>query len=230
MQQLQNPPRAAVRGIKRDHRDDAPLPAQPSDAEHSPRWPWLLLGIAAAGLSHLLLPGNFRWFLAAIPHELGHATIGCLFGRPSAPAISLAGEAWTGIGEQQAWLVWSITITCATFAFHLRQRRLPAIALAITALALPAIAFTDLSQILIAGGGHLGELAFAAFCYSLCWNGGYTGTHQERIASAMAGALLQFGNLRLAFGLLTDFTTQLLRTHQGLVRSEERRVGKECCR
>jgi hypothetical protein len=69
---------------------------------------------------------------------------------------------------------------------------------------LPLVAFTGASSIVIAAAGHLGELAFAAFCYATCWRGGYTGTLHERIASAAAGAMLQFGNLRLCFGLLTD--------------------------
>ncbi len=206
MQQLQNPPRPTVRGIVRDHRDDAPLHQHPhgEEPEREPRWPWLVAGIAAAWLAQFVLPGNFTWFLAAFPHEMGHATLGCLFGRPSAPAVSLAGEAWAGIGDRRTWLVWTVASVCAIAAFAQREQRARGLLLGIAALAIPAIAFTSLSEVLIAAGGHLGEIAFAAFCYSLCWNGGYTGTVQERIASAMAGALLQANSLRLCFGLLTS--------------------------
>ena len=54
------------------------------------------------------------------PHEMGHATLGCLFGRPSAPAVSLAGEAWAGIGDRRTWLVWTVASVCAMVAPHAR--------------------------------------------------------------------------------------------------------------
>ncbi len=192
----------AVRGVK----SLPPAPTEPTpDAPDGPPW-WLPLGLGlglACALS-ALLPGAFAWFLAAIPHELGHATIGCVLGRPSAPAISLAGEAWTGIRERSDALAWLWVAALAVAAWTQRQRPLLAIALGVAALLLPIIAFTGAAEIAIAAGGHVGELAFAAWCYALCWSGGYTGTLHERAASAAAGALLQFGNLRLCFGLMTD--------------------------
>jgi hypothetical protein len=180
-------------------------PPEPPDRmlARSP-WPWLGVGFLAAFLSGLVLPGNFTWFLCALPHEMGHATVGCLLGHPSAPAISLRGEAWTGIAGLRPWLVWAVAIAFACLAGRLR-RRLPAcIALGATAVLVPLLAFRPAADVLICAGGHLGELAFATCCFLLAWTGGRTGTPQERIACAMAGGIVQFANLKLCFGLLTS--------------------------
>ncbi|HLQ37740.1 MAG TPA: hypothetical protein VK348_08065 [Planctomycetota bacterium] len=167
-------------------------------------WRWLLLGIVTAFASSFVLPSMFRWFLAAIPHEMGHATIGCLLGHPSAPAISPAGHAWTGIAEQRTWLVWTIALVFGAFAAVQRQRRAACIPLAAMAVLVPLLAFSRASEVAIAAGGHLGELAFATWCFHLVVTGGYSSTTQERIAGAFAGSLLQFGNLRLCAGLMTS--------------------------
>jgi hypothetical protein len=180
----------------------APCSLEPD--ESTTRWRWLALGFVAAAVAHLFLPCNFTWFLCALPHEMGHASVGCLLGHPSAPAIALHGEAWTGIAELRGWLVWVMAAAAATGAYLVRARLPACIALGITALAIPPIAFSPVSSVLISAGGHLGELAFAAYCYHLCWTGGRTDTPQERIACAMAGALIQTTNLRLCFGLLSD--------------------------
>ncbi len=168
------------------------------------RWRCLAAGIFAAWALGFVLPGTFAWFLAAIPHEMGHATVGCLLGRPSAPAISLAGHAWTGIGERRDWLVWVIAIVFAAAAYVQRERLHLCIPLALVAIVAPIVAFGRAGEILIAAGGHVGELVFAAYCYGICWSGGRTGTPAERGAGAMAGALLQHGNISLCWGLMRD--------------------------
>jgi hypothetical protein len=190
------PPLPPVRGP----RHTPPPAAALADAAPA-RWPWLAIGIALASVSHLFLPANFTWFLCALPHEMGHATVGCLLGHPSAPAISLQGEAWAGIGELRPWLVWFVALATGAAALALRTHRPAAIAFAAVAVAIPAIAFSVVADVLIAAAGHLGELAFAAWCYHLCWTGGRTGTPQERVACALAGALIQAANVRLFFGL-----------------------------
>jgi hypothetical protein len=182
----------------------APPPLREVD-DRPPRWPWFALGIGLAFVPSLFLPRGFTWFLCAIPHEMGHATMGCLLGHPSAPAISLQGEAWAGIGEMRPWLVWFMALAAgAGAAAAWRTSRLAAVALGVLAVASPSIAWTTFADVLIAAAGHLGELAFAAYCYSLCWTGGRTDTPQERTACALAGALIQVANLRLFFGLCTD--------------------------
>ena len=189
-----------MRGVR-----EVPPPAddEPAATPPAPWWP-LAAGIAAAAALQPLLPGMFAWFLAAIPHELGHATFGCLLGRPAAPAISLAGHAWTGIQERHDALVWLLALACGAAAWWQGAHRGRCLAFAAAAVLLPAIAFTGTAEIAIAAGGHLGELAFAAWCYAVARTGGYTGALQERIAGAFAGAMLQWGNLRLCLGLLTD--------------------------
>jgi len=175
-----------------------------TETEAAPRWRYLAAGIVAAWALGFVLPGMFTWFLAAIPHEMGHATVGCLLGRPSAPAISLAGHAWTGIGERRDWLVWGMAIALAATAYVQRERLHRCVPLAILAVVSPMVAFSTTGEILIAAGGHVGELVFAAYCYGVCWSGGRTGTPAERGAGAMAGALLQHGNISLCWGLMHD--------------------------
>lgn len=167
-------------------------------------WRVLALGLVLAWVSGFVLPGSFTWFLAALPHEMGHATIGCLLGHPSAPAISLRGEAWTGIAEQSPFLVWTIAIIAAACAYGMRQRAGVAIALGALALLVPALAFSPAGEAAILLAGHGGELAFATYCFYLAVSGGHTGAPQERTASAMAGALLQFVNLKLCVGLMVS--------------------------
>ena len=170
----------------------------------SRRWPWLLAGLGGAVLAHLIVPATFVWVLCAIPHEMGHATVGCWLGRPSSPAISLAGHAWSHIGELRPWLPWTILVVLLGVAWHRRHRRVLAVVLAVVAVGSPLVAFAKVATVAIAIGGHLGELAFAAYCYHLFWTGGYTGAFQERLACVIAGALLQVANLKLCLGLLTS--------------------------
>jgi hypothetical protein len=215
---LQSPPRAPIPkppaaqriiGVRGGASTARPFDAEPPpDPDRALRWQCLVGGLFAAWALGFVLPGSFAWFLAAIPHEMGHATAGCLLGRPSTPAISLAGEAWTGISERRDGLVWLIAIAVAAGAVTMRQHKALAIALGAAALLLPLIAFGRFGEILIAAAGHLGELAFAAYCYAVCWGGGRTGSAAERGAGAMAGALLQVGNIRLCWGLLHDPTVR----------------------
>jgi hypothetical protein len=173
-------------------------------AAAEPRWRWLAVGWVAAIVLKGLLPGPFLWVLCVIPHEMGHATMGCLLGHPSAPAISLSGHAWTGVRDLQPWLVWAITAGFGITTWLVRQRTALVLASAAATILIPLCAFTRLAPILIAAGGHLGELAFAAYCYAVIWTGGRTGSTQERVAGAVVGGMLQWANLTLCFGLLTN--------------------------
>ena len=200
-----------VIGTRGTEPPDEPEP----DQQARKRWLWLGVGFGAAFLAGFVLPQNFTWFLCALPHEMGHATIGCLLGHPSAPAISLQGHAWTGVGELRTWLVWVMAIGFATAAGVMR-RTLPAcIPLAVMAVLIPLVAFTKAADVLISVAGHAGELAFATWCYTMAWTGGRTDTPQERSACAMAGGLVQFANLKLTFGLLTSFAARDLYENNG---------------
>jgi len=204
-----NPPRRSpsVRGGNLGSFGGSPTnPAPPDEplSEAEPRWRWLALGWVAAVFLKGLLPAQFLWVLCVIPHEMGHATMGCLLGHPAAPAISLTGHAWTGIRDLQPALVWVITAGFATTTWLVRHRTALVIASAAATVLIPVCAFTRLAPILIAAGGHLGELAFAAYCYAVIWTGGRTGSPQERVAGAFVGGMLQWANLTLCFGLLTS--------------------------
>lgn len=190
-------------------RQDAPVPTD----EPSP-WRWLLLGCVLAWITAGTFSTMFTWFLCAIPHEMGHATVGCLLGRPSAPAISLGGHAWTGIADRNAVVVALVALSAATGAFFAFRRRRTTLAatFAVLAIALPVVSYAELAEVLISVGGHLGEVAFAAYCFSLVFTGGKTGTPQERTAAAFAGALVQAVNVKLCFGLMTS---QPARDHYG---------------
>ena len=198
---LPSPPFARVIGRP------ASAPAEPGpghDPETTSRWLWIACGFVAACLAGFVLPCNFTWFLCALPHEMGHATVGCLLGHPSAPAISLHGEAWTGIAELRPWLVWVMAFGFGAGAVVLRKNLAACVALGAVAVLIPAFAFALAADVLISVAGHLGELAFATWCHAMAWTGGRTDTPQERIACAMAGGLVQFANLKLCFGLMTS--------------------------
>ena len=184
------------------------LPALPSreEPEAESCWRWFALGSVLAWIGSAVLPGYFTWFLCSLPHEMGHATVGCLLGRPSAPAISLAGHAWTGIADRQWLLVVFVALATATAAALAWRARRTGLALlcAIAAIGLPTIAFTGLTEVLIAVGGHGGELLFAGYCYALVFTGGKTGTPQERTACAFAGCLVQAVNVKMCFLLMTS--------------------------
>lgn len=184
------------------------------DLDEPTRWRWLLLGCVLAWITAATFSTMFTWFLCAIPHEMGHATVGCLLGRPSAPAISLGGHAWTGIADRSAVVVTLVALSAAAGAFFSfrRGRRVLAATCAVLAIALPLVSYAELAEVLISVGGHLGEVAFAGYCFSLVFTGGKTGTPQERTAAAFAGALVQAVNVKLCFGLMTS---QPARDHYG---------------
>jgi hypothetical protein len=209
--------RLAPPNFDAERRAQTPPPGPPDAHDDAPvaRWRWIGAGFATAFLAGFVLPANFTWFLCALPHEMGHATVGCLLGHPSAPAISLRGEAWTGIAELRPWLVWTNALLCAVAAAVLRRHRAACIALGATAVLIPLLAFATAADVLISAGGHLAELAFATWCFSMAWTGGRTGTPQERTACAMAGALVQFANLRLCSGLLTSHAARDHYAHNG---------------
>jgi hypothetical protein len=190
----------------------APPPPPPPPLRQEPEGPgfgdlaqWLAAGAGLAVTASFLLPCRFVWMLCALPHEMGHATLGCLFGRPSTPAISLNGEAWTGQREFMPLLAVAIAVALGATAYGLwRKHHVAWIACAIAAVLQPICAFTGLGEVLVIAGGHLGELLFAGYCFRHVLVGGKTGGVPERVAFAMAGALVQFTNLRLCFGLLTS--------------------------
>jgi hypothetical protein len=191
-------PRVAPRPPDEPGPPDRPLPTA--------RWRWLVLGAAIAWLGGTLVPARFVWFLCALPHEMGHATFGCLLGHPSAPAIGLTGDAWTGIADRRDWLVWAMALGAAAAAAITwrRGRRGFATSGGLLAVLVPALAFAPAADVVIAAGGHLGELLFAGYCFALAWTGGRTGTAQERTACAFAAALIQAQNAKLCFGLMTS--------------------------
>lgn len=171
---------------------------------------WLALGAVAGIVATALLPCRFTWLLCALPHEMGHATVGCLLGLPSTPAVSLAGHAWTGHGEFRLWLALLWPPLFAGFAWAFRERRALAVTLASLAVVLPLFAFTRFGSVLTIAGGHLGELAFAGYCFHHVVVGGKTGSAQERSAFAMLGGILLAANVRLTFGLMTDAAARAL--------------------
>lgn len=189
-------------------RQRAPLPPAREPAPEPGQFGEVLLclcaGAALAVVLSLLLPRPFAWVLCAIPHEMGHATVGCLLGLPSTPAISLRGEAWTGHGAFRPWLAVACPVVLGAAALLLRERRGAMLGLGAAALLLPVLAFSRAGEVLTIAGGHLAELSFAACAYAVVVTGGRTGSRAERIAGAVAGAIVQFANLRLCFGLMTS--------------------------
>lgn len=168
------------------------------------RWLWVVGAFVAAVALAAVLPRPFVWVLCAIPHEMGHATVACLLGRPAAPAISLAGHAWTGIADLVPLLPWLWSAAFGFAAWSLRSRHLPLALCVGAAVAVPALSFHGTSEVLISAAGHIGELLFAGYCYATIWSGGRTGSLQERLVGGALGAMIQSSNLKLCAGLMFD--------------------------
>lgn len=184
------------------------MPATSADPPSEPAWaPWLFLGAGALGAalaSFLPLAAYMGHFVSALTHEMGHCAVGFLFGYPSIPAISLAGEA-VSVHHGRSWFVLAVVWSALAFgATRVRAGGPRVAALAGVALVYPALAFTQARELLFLAGGHLGELAFATLALWRALTGGFTESSGERALYGVLGWALVAHNVRLAFGLATS--------------------------
>jgi hypothetical protein len=168
---------------------------------------WLVLGVGLALAPVLTLTPLLRyvgWFLASLVHETGHTAVALLFGCPAYPAIRLDGHAVAIHRDQQPFLCALVVVGLLAFAWSSRGRpwRL-ALALGLL-VAYPLAAFTGIREALFLLGGHLGELAFAAYAFSRALDGGFSGTLAERFAHSGVAWYLVARTGVLTVGLLTS--------------------------
>jgi hypothetical protein len=168
---------------------------------------WLVLGVGALIAPVLTLAPLLRyvgWFLASLVHETGHVAMAWLYGCPAFPAIRLDGHAAAIHREQQPVLCVLVAAGLAALVWASRQRpRRLALAVALL-VAYVATAFTRAHEALFLLGGHIGELAFAAYAFSRALDGGFTGSTAERFAHAGVASYLVGRTGFLAVGLLTS--------------------------
>jgi hypothetical protein len=168
---------------------------------------WLVLGVGVVLAPILTLTPLLRyvgWFLASLVHETGHSAMAWLFGCAAFPAIRLDGHAAAFHREQQTLLCALVVAGLLAFAWASRERPrrlLTAVALTVAYL---IAATTRVHEALFLLGGHLGELAFAAYAFSRAMDGGFTGTMAERCAHSGVACYLVGRTGFLAVGLLTS--------------------------
>jgi hypothetical protein len=178
-------------------------PVDPTASRES--WAFLAIGLVT-GVLFLWLPflSFMAWFLASLAHEMGHAAIAWLCGRPAVPAISPGGHAAAVHGEQSVLLVVVIALSLGTLLWHALAGRARWVALGLWVLLYPVLAFTGLFDLLHLLAGHGAELAFAALCLWKTLDGGFTDTRLERGLYGMLGWSLVVRNAVLCIGLLSS--------------------------
>jgi hypothetical protein len=184
-------------------RDDAPARLEP--------WLYFGLGIVTATVVALIaMMSGFTWlrfmgwFLCALPHEMGHAAMGWLFGMPAIPAISLEGHAAAVHAQQQTWLVLMVSAGLATAAWRCLEGRAKWIGLALALVVHPLLAFTSAKDLLHLLAGHGGELLFAKLSLLKALDVGFTSSKLERALYSTLGWYLVAKNAWLCFGLVTS--------------------------
>lgn len=185
-------------------------PAAPGAPPQPPRAPngrWFVLGLGLLLAPVLTLTPLLRyvgWFLASLVHETGHTAVALLFGCPAYPAIRLDGHAVAIHRDQQPFLCALVAVGLLAFAWSSRARpRRLALAVALL-VAYPLAAFSGAREALFLLGGHLGELAFAAYAFSRALDGGFSGTLAERFAHSAVAWYLVGRTGVLTVGLLTS--------------------------
>ena len=179
-------------------------------------WVYLGLGLATAPIfAWTPLLCYMGWFLAALVHEMGHATIAWLCAMPAVPAISLAGHAAAVHAEQSRLLALVIVVALIAAAWSVLKGRWRWIAAGTIGVAYPLIALTELKELLHLLAGHGAELLFATLCFWKTLAGGLTGSRLERALYGTVGWLLLGTNASLCWGLM----------HSSAARAEYRSNG-----
>ena len=209
---LESPASPALRPSAMTHAGATPRASeiQPTiwtSAESEP-WRYLGLGLITAPLFALPIVGFMGWFLAALVHEMGHASVAWLCGMPAIPAISLEGHAAAVHSEQMLPLVFLIAAGLVFGAWRMFEGRARWIALGLVVTLYPALALTDLKELVHLIAGHAGELAFATLCLWKTLDGGFTESKLERALYGMLGWYLLGRNVILCWGLMTSATAR----------------------
>jgi hypothetical protein len=142
-------------------------PSRPPEVLGIPLRALLVLGVGLAAAVGIVatngIPNTIIHTLTTLAHELGHAVVGWLLGRPSLPAFDFRhGGGVTAVGERSPLLLWTYAAALIALLWRLRDRRRACIALAGLGMATGALALSDLGQIVIVSAGHDGEVVLAA--------------------------------------------------------------------
>ena len=166
-------------------------------------WFTLLAGLLLAPvLTFTPLLQRMGWFLSALVHETGHTAMAWLFGAPAIPAIRLDGHAVSVHGEPSALFRGMVTAAILGLAWLARRNPLRLTIALCGAVLYPLLAFTGAREVLFLAGGHLGELAFAAWALHSSLSGGFSGSLAERLTHAGVGFYLVGRNVVLFSGLV----------------------------
>ena len=199
-------PRSTPRASE-DSEDSSAAPhAAPSREDRRARvepWVYLGLGLATAPLfAWAPLLSYMAWFLAALPHEMGHAAAAWLSGMPAIPAISPGGDAAAVHGERSTLVALTLALVLAALIWHRSGGRTRRVALALLAGVETLLAFPGSRELAHLLAGHSAELAFATLCLWKTLDGGFTDSRLERWLYGTLGWRLLGTNLALCWGLM----------------------------
>jgi hypothetical protein len=196
------PPVEAPRALHDDH--GSATPSADAASSNTEAWRYLGLGLITAPVFALPIVGFMGWFLAALVHEMGHASVAWLCGMPAIPAISLEGHAAAVHSEQMLPLVFLIAAALVFTAWRMLEGRARWIAIGLVVTLYPLLALTGLKELVHLCAGHLGELAFATLCLWKTLDGGFTESKLERALYGTLGWYLLGRNVILCWGLMTS--------------------------
>ncbi len=108
------------------------------------------------------LPNWIVATLATLSHEMGHATFGWLLAHPSIPSFDFGhGGGVTMVGERSDLLTGIYACGLGAYLWTHRRNRVGCVVVGIAGVVLAGLAFSDLGDLLILSGGHLGHIAIA---------------------------------------------------------------------
>jgi hypothetical protein len=202
---LRRPQRSVKPPARAEVVEEVPTEVPRASSGRAELEPWLYLGMGALTaplFAWTPFVGFMGWFLASLVHEMGHAAFAWFCGMPAVPAIALDGHAAAMHGEQSLFLVAMIALTLGVVAWRFLRGVPRAVALALIAVAYPALVLSGAKEVLHLLAGHGGELAFATLALWKTLDGGFTRSRAERTLYGTVGWFLLGKNVRLCWLLM----------------------------
>jgi hypothetical protein len=189
-------------------------PARPDGAPGTGRAGWLAFGggLLAAAIALQLWPARAALAaFATLVHEMGHATLGWLYGYPSLPAFDFRYGGGVTLHRERSWLVLGAIVAAslgALRALHAHPRLRGACA-ALLALHV-GVALTPAHDAVILAMGHGAELAFATLALHRALSGRACQLEAERPLYGLVGWFLVLQGLQFAWQLRTSAAQRAL--------------------